>query len=111
MCIRDRSIKAKKGSKKSKSFTEQDLKDQIVSEATVKLLIEKVLDTNNKALLESFQNNSISLHTDDFNALRVWKENLNILERMDIQKTEYADVNNLSQKLSSSLYLMLLKIS
>ena len=44
-------------------ITEQNLKDLIISEATVKLLIERLCDTENRSLLENFKNNSNSLKT------------------------------------------------
>ena len=97
--------------KKGKMFTEQDLKDQILAEAVTKLLIEKVVQTNNMSMLEEFQRNSTSLNTNDFNALKVWKQNLGLLEKTDFHAVQFAEINAISQKLSNALYLMLLDIS
>jgi hypothetical protein len=104
-------LKARKGTKKGKMFTEQDLKDQILAEAVTKLLIEKVIQTNNMSMLEDFQRNSISLNTNDFNALKVWKQNLALLEKTDFHVSQFGEINAISQKLSNALYLMLLNIS
>lgn len=102
-------LKAKNGIKKNNSFTEQNLKDLIVSEATVKLLIERLSETENKLLLESFQNNSNSLKTSNLKALNVWQSQLRLLEKIDMQSMSISDLNNIYQKLTNSLYLMLLQ--
>ncbi len=101
-------IKARKGTKKGKMFTENDFKDQILSDATTRLLIEKVLQTNNKSLFDEFQKNSNSLNTDNFNALQVWKKNLDLLEKTNLSTMNLSEINTISHKLSSALYLMLL---
>jgi len=102
-------IKAKNGIKKNNAFTEQNLKDLIVSEATVKLLIERLSDTENRALLENFQKNSNSLKTSDLKALNVWQSQLKLLEKADLQNLSVSELNNMYQKLTNSLYLMLLQ--
>jgi len=104
-------IKAKNGIKKNDAFTEQNLKDSIVSEATVKLLIERLSETQNRALLEEFKKNSNSLKTNNLKALNVWQNQLNLLEKIDLQELNLSDYNVLFQKLSNSLYLMLLQTS
>lgn len=104
-------IKAKNGIKKDDTFTEQNLKDSIVSEATVKLLIERLSDTQNRALLEEFKKNSNSLKTNNLKALNVWQNQLSLLEKIDFHELTIPEYNVLFQKLSNSLYLMLLQTS
>ena len=102
-------LKAKNGIKKNNAFTEQNLKDLIISEATVKLLIERLCDTENRSLLENFKNNSNSLKTNNIKALNVWQSQLRVLEKVDLQNLDVSDLNLISQKLTNSLYLMLLQ--
>ena len=102
-------MKAKNGIKKNNAFTEQNLKDLIVSEATVKLLIERLSDTENRTLLEDFKENSNSLKTNNLKALNVWQNQLSLLEKIDLQNITVSELNSIYQKLTNSLYLMLLQ--
>ena len=102
-------VKAKNGIKKNNAFTEQNLKDSIVSEATVKLLIEKLSDTENRTLLEDFKENSNSLKTNNLKALNVWQNQLSLLEKIDLQNITVSELNSIYQRLTNSLYLMLLQ--
>ena len=57
---------------------------------------------------DEFQKNSNSLKTDNFNALQVWKKNLDLLEKTNLSTMNLSEINIISHKLSSALYLMLL---
>ena len=48
------------------------------------------------------------LNTDNFNALQVWKKNLDLLEKTNLSTMNLSEINTISHKLSSALYLMLL---
>ena len=75
----------------------------------MKLLIERLCDTENRSLLENFKNNSNSLKTNNIKALNVWQSQLRVLEKVDLQNLDVSDLNLISQKLTNSLYLMLLQ--